>query len=67
MSNNADKLKQVDRRIGVYFLRNAEDKFAASDFRILHEHAAHLPGVLMVRTMTVGDGAESRGFGPRTA
>ena len=38
----------------MYFLRNAEDKFAASDFRILHEHAAHLPGVLMVRTMTVG-------------
>jgi GTP-sensing pleiotropic transcriptional regulator CodY len=64
MSNfNADELKQklhnvineskVDRRVGVYFLRTAEDKFAAADLRALHEYAAHLPGVQMVRTMTV--------------
>ena len=64
MSNfNADELKRklrdvsneskVDRRVGVYFLRTAEDKSAAVDLRALHEYAAHLPGVQMVRTMTV--------------
>ena len=78
MSNfNADELKRklrdvtneskVDRRVGVYFLRTAEDKFAAADLRALHEYAAHLPGVQMVRTMTVSALPGSRGSGPRTA
>ena len=64
MSNfNADELKRklrdvtnepkVDRRVGVYFLRTAEDKSAAADLGALHEYAAHLPGVQMVRTLTV--------------
>jgi heterodisulfide reductase subunit A len=45
-------LKQEDRRIGVYLLRVAGAS-ANIDFRILHEYAAQLPGVCMVRTMTV--------------
>jgi heterodisulfide reductase subunit A len=50
--------KAEDRRIGVYFLRTADDKFAAADLQALHEHAAHLPGVQMVRTMTVSAGVD---------
>ena len=64
MSNfDADELKRklrdvtneskVDRRVGVYFLRTAEDKSATADLGALHEYAAHLPGVQMVRTMTI--------------
>jgi heterodisulfide reductase subunit A len=51
-------LKQEDRRIGVYFLRVAGDASAATDLRILHEYAAHLPGVQMVRTITVSAALE---------
>jgi heterodisulfide reductase subunit A len=41
------------QRVGVYFLRTAEDKFAAPDVQNLHEYASHLAGVQMVRTLTV--------------
>jgi heterodisulfide reductase subunit A len=47
-----------DRRIGVYFLRVAGDASATTDFRAIHEYAAHLPGVHLVRTMTVSAALE---------
>ena len=62
MSNLTDELKRkrdvineskVDRRVGVYFLRAAEDSLQQRTSGRSHEYATHLPGVQIVRTLTI--------------
>ena len=55
MSEPETTKKPVDatRRTGVYFIHAGADSFSATDSQKLYEHAVHLPGVHMVRTLTV--------------
>ena len=41
------------QRVGVYFLNTGENAFSEADSKKLYEHAVRLPGVNMVRSLTV--------------